>query len=750
VDARPLSEDGRKSTGTYSEDSPSPPRGSCEAKGLSSWLLRWCSCQDGPFTLFGRGYEEFEYQELEQTTRRSSRSYSAPARLQTKAYLGEDAAHERPVRLIEQLFVVGSRRRSLDASPCSEGGQGEAEPSVVLRFPAAGVKSGKAAAGRAEPGDLRIASFCLPMGGGAEPSGQSPGVDWQAGGCPVPPGTPFAFTVLAAAVLPPRGPEHNYPDPTDLLYCTAVCFDEALHISCGDIDDELLDEEVAPYAYCIVSRHPFVAEFGELLLRLHSSEDLQPDLGYPCIDAVHSLKEAVASDSSWSIGKVDSAKLQSVVKKLFSDFVGSPNEDPPAVASGTPTATRRSWPQSSARLRLVAAALRAAVPGLRREAPQPVGRSYTVPPKSPGAERAGPAAVAHEISTRALDAPTAGPSAASCPPRLAGAAGAGEEAAVAAAITSTVPSLGEDAVPQQLGTFAYALPSQLSCPPWASLQARQRCDALLEWAALPLFQCLEVDVLLQVLTALLLEFRVLVVSRSVARGSAVVLGLAALLWPFAWQQLLLPICPPALEETIIDAPVPFLCAVRNITPRVGRCSALLSDGSARPRRSRSTFSTGSGMGTAAMKSGVVICQADKGTVSVPPESAHLLRRAQPRALRRRGNALARLRERLPGRSRSLGSEAALSELPPAPEVGAEEVSAVVAALCSELHAGMVELACSVRDANKDVRSELGSQGWLRQIQTRLVEASRSLADPAFQREFANTETCLLFLAEAAK
>lgn len=748
VDGLPISEDGtpkRRSLGGLSDDGASPYI--APSKGISSWLLRCCSYQNGPFTFCGNGgSEDVTAKQLEPVLRRRRRAYSAPGRLMTEAFLGEGAAAERPTRLIELFYVVGQKTRSADASlGCSEGSQAEAEPSVVLRLPATNDRGGQeSASGHKDMGDARIASFCLPVGSdhsSRDHSSAGLGFDWQAGACPLTPGVPFAFTVLAAAVLPPGGTEQNYPDPTDLLYCTAVCFDEALHISCGDIQDELLDEEVSPHAYCIVSRHPFVAEFGELLLRLHSGEDLNADVGSNCSGQLPAIKAAPTQDGTWSMMALDS----STVKKIFSDLVGFHNEEPPQPSAAT-RAARASWQQTQARLRKAAAALRAAVPGLSGE--QAICRSHTVPPKSPGAEGAGTAAAANEASGRAGDW-SSGDAARAPPPFLGENGAAGEEKEA-----ESTPSL-------QLGAFEYPSPSQLSCPPWASLKMRQRSDALLDWAAGPLFESLEIDVLLQVLTALLLEFRVLVVTSSVARGSAVVLGLTALLWPFSWQQLLLPICPPALEETIIDAPVPFLCAVRHVVPRVGRCSALLSDGGAsRPRRSRSTFSTGSGMSSTAMKSGVVICQADKGTVSVPPESAHVLRRAQPQTLRRRVTKLKRLREQLLCRLggpkcreadfAELDSETEPSAAKSAAPASPSKVREGVAALCVEFHAGMVELARSVLEANKDVRSELGSQGWLRQMQTRLVEASRSLADPAFQREFANTETCLMFLAEASK
>ncbi|CAK0877671.1 unnamed protein product, partial [Prorocentrum cordatum] len=184
------------------------------------------------------------------------------------------------------------------------------------------------------------------------------------------------------------------PDPTDVLYCIAVCFDDLLCIT-GDAPGTATG--VGPYAYCVVSRHPFVEAFGALLLRLHAGEAL----------------------------------------------------------------SLRPRPSSAA--------------------------------------------------------------------------------------------LG-------LGIFGAAQPGP--CPAWADAQARRRCDTLAAWAGPPLFERLGVDALLRVLAALLLEMRVLVVARRVPDGSAAVFGLGSLLWPLSWQHLLLPICPLALQDAIIDAPVPFLCALR--------------------------------------------------------------------------------------------------------------------------------------------------------------------------------------------
>lgn len=678
-----------------------PSASEAKDRDFTSWLLKWCTCQQGQFRQSSKFCGDTLTNDAWKLVRRKPRSMSAPAALNRASMDDNDSLSLSRQRLIELLCVVGRRKCAEgEAEAVGDVSPREADTCVVFRYPAEAVPE-------REIGDSRIASFCLPHSNGAS---SSPGDDWQGRTCSVPSGTPFAFTVLASSVLPPGGPGHDYPDPTDLLYCTAVCFDDQdLKVGTG----EGPEEEVAPYAYCIVSRHPFVAAFGTLLLQLDEEQRQlsEPDPGY--IDVVKSISKATGKDSKWSMGNFEPRKLQSLFKSLLVELAGPVKEEakaPPAAAPKSAT----SW---TGHLRGAAAALRAS-------APLPPGCS----PGQPHVDRARTVGNTRgDVNSRPLRDSSSGKADANCAP------------------------------PAELGTFLYPTPQQLSCPPWARLEGRQRSDALLEWAALPLIECLEVDSLLQVLNALLLEFHVLVVTRSVARGSAVVLGLAALLWPFTWQHLLLPITPPALEEAIIEAPVPFLCAVRHL-PRLGRGNTLVSEGRSgqacctRFSRIMSVQSTSSVIANVASKSGVVIVQADKGTVSVPPDSSALLRRAMPHALRRRLPKLKRLREQLPSRSsvvRLRGLEECQEEQPP-DEGQVRSKEEAINAMCSELHAGMVEIAGVIRNASREVRSELGSQGWLRQIKGRFVEASRSYAEPVFPCEFANTEMCLMFLAEASR
>ncbi|CAK9089025.1 unnamed protein product [Durusdinium trenchii] len=83
--------------------------------------------------------------------------------------------------------------------------------------------------------DERIASFCSSWGSPA----------------------PFTFTVLAAVLPQDDDSECVTADPTDFLYCTALCFEEAGQLR----------------AFCLVSRHPFLDAFGKLLLLLRDGKE---------------------------------------------------------------------------------------------------------------------------------------------------------------------------------------------------------------------------------------------------------------------------------------------------------------------------------------------------------------------------------------------------------------------------------------------------------------------------------------------
>lgn len=565
----------------------------------------------------------------------------------------------RQQRLIEMLYVVGHRARASEAGSSAGAGPRNAvehEPCVLARL---GQDGG--AFGDASPVPLldeRIASFCLPSPDEGDPSMSG-----------YPPNVPFVFTVLAA-VLQEDGMETTAPDPTDVLYCIAVCFDDLLCIT-GDAPGTATG--VGPYAYCVVSRHPFVEAFGSLLLRLHAGEAL-------------SLRPQPSS-----------ASLDLGIFGRSSSHMGSHQD---------------SWPVMKRRLRLAAAHMHAARP-LHDER---------------GALRRGRSAPARAL---AADARHLNPS-----PSLLTSSGVG---------LSSWKS-GEESSLSYLDMFVYGTAQSSSCPAWANVQARQRCDTLAAWAAPPLFEKLGVNSLLRVLTALLLEMRVLVVSRCVSEGSAMVFGLSSLLWPLSWQHLLLPIVPLALQDAIIDAPVPFLCALREVSPHLDDAPAApatwsLRGSSGAPGSPTSRTTSTTALSEAARSHGVVICDVDRGTVKLPADFA-----GSP------GGAGAVLPAELETRRAALeGLRAQLLRAP----CEAEKRSAAASAR-GEILSGLTELAQRALDASKRAasRSAHGSGGWLSAVQDQLCWGSSGPAetdppDGAFRREFVNTEACLMLLAAAA-
>eukprot|EP00916_Digyalum_oweni_P022235 GHVL01036871.1.p1 GENE.GHVL01036871.1~~GHVL01036871.1.p1 ORF type:complete len:995 (-),score=117.99 GHVL01036871.1:3492-6476(-) len=67
--------------------------------------------------------------------------------------------------------------------------------------------------------------------------------------------------------------------------------------------------------------------------------------------------------------------------------------------------------------------------------------------------------------------------------------------------------------------------------------------------------------LFTILVAVLLEYKILVVSASPAVSSAIVLALMPLIHPFKWHHVSLPTCPNYMSQNLIHAPVPFLLGV---------------------------------------------------------------------------------------------------------------------------------------------------------------------------------------------
>jgi len=75
-----------------------------------------------------------------------------------------------------------------------------------------------------------------------------------------------------------------------------------------------------------------------------------------------------------------------------------------------------------------------------------------------------------------------------------------------------------------------------------------------------LFKKLSVDIILTLFEALLSERRIIVVSKSLAVLSSCVHAISAMVWPFTWQHVFIPILPPSLIDYTC-APMPFLVGI---------------------------------------------------------------------------------------------------------------------------------------------------------------------------------------------
>jgi hypothetical protein len=91
-------------------------------------------------------------------------------------------------------------------------------------------------------------------------------------------------------------------------------------------------------------------------------------------------------------------------------------------------------------------------------------------------------------------------------------------------------------------------------------------EMLCEYALPLIFQQLSKDNLFAVLSCILCERKVLIYAPNLRILSSVVLGWAALIRPFVYQSVLIPILPESLF-TMISAPVPFLVGVTTLPPK---------------------------------------------------------------------------------------------------------------------------------------------------------------------------------------
>lgn len=487
---------------------------------------------------------------------------------------------------------------------------------------------------------------------------------------------PFVFTLLSSSL-----DVNEAPDPTNLLYCTVVhssIASEEPHNS----GEALAEEKI--FAHCIVSRHPFIESFGSLLVSLLSGQedsDVLVALGF----SPRWLDEEQSDLQRFQIRSADGNGAFDVLQS---------NPGNPGI--------------KAQRLRRTVAALRSrrAEPQLAESQVAPT-RSSSEPPKQ------------SERSRTSRPRKTTGPA----------------EVQSAAVRARNLEHLGAGRPPQ---LFAYAgqrHPESTSACTWA----RHRSQALIEWAAVPLLEHLGADRVVQVVSALLLELSVVIVTRSVALGSAIVLGLSALLWPFAWQHPMIPVCPSRVHNDILDAPFPMLCAI------------------ARPyewvvERAR-TPSTGDRE--------AIICDLERGEVDLPADVAHLLRAsARPNMFRRRTRDLlsdASWREHgvVPAEpSPSIPADRMPpeppAEPPPTPVFRSVWTSKAAAQFCDELQEGVLEFSQAMLDASRGHgASDLGEPSWQRRMEERMQAVAQCKEEHAFFCRFIESQICLMFLDGAA-
>ncbi|KAG1689612.1 hypothetical protein DVH05_002119 [Phytophthora capsici] len=93
---------------------------------------------------------------------------------------------------------------------------------------------------------------------------------------------------------------------------------------------------------------------------------------------------------------------------------------------------------------------------------------------------------------------------------------------------------------------------------------------LLQWALPSLLSRLSIDRLLQIVSLLLIETKIIVVSDEIPLLSSATLGLASLLHPLVWAGPLISVLPPSMHE-YMEAPVPLICGVDEL-PHNFECS----------------------------------------------------------------------------------------------------------------------------------------------------------------------------------
>ncbi|KAG7393138.1 hypothetical protein PHYPSEUDO_012474 [Phytophthora pseudosyringae] len=133
----------------------------------------------------------------------------------------------------------------------------------------------------------------------------------------------------------------------------------------------------------------------------------------------------------------------------------------------------------------------------------------------------------------------------------------------------TIP-LPEKGLSVSVDVFPSPSPELTLTRPHKENDLDEKVALLLQWALPSLLSRLSVDRLLQILSLLLIETKLIVVSDEIPLLSSATLGLASLLHPLVWAGPLISILPPSMHE-YMEAPVPLICGVDDL-PRDFECS----------------------------------------------------------------------------------------------------------------------------------------------------------------------------------
>jgi hypothetical protein len=114
-------------------------------------------------------------------------------------------------------------------------------------------------------------------------------------------------------------------------------------------------------------------------------------------------------------------------------------------------------------------------------------------------------------------------------------------------------------VPKAGSTMGFQLPGELR-----SLEFKvPACDddtSMSDWSIPCLFRLLPLEMIVDLFTAVLLEYKIVLVCDNMGVLSAIGLSLLSILRPYIWQGVFIPILPEVMWD-VIDAPVPYIVGV---------------------------------------------------------------------------------------------------------------------------------------------------------------------------------------------